>query len=60
MDQFLVRLDDVTGAAVGDEVVLLGQQGQARLPAEALALRWGTINYDLVCGIGARVPRVYV
>ena len=60
MDQFLVRLDDVTGAAVGDEVVLLGQQGQARLHAEELALRWGTINYDLVCSIGARVPRVHL
>ncbi len=60
MDQFLVRLDDVNGAAVGDEVVLLGQQGQARLPAEELALRWGTINYDLVCSIGARVPRVHL
>ncbi len=60
MDQFLVRLDDVPDAAVGDEVVLLGEQGEARLPAEELALRWGTINYDVACSIGARVPRIYV
>lgn len=60
MDQFLVRLDDVPGAAVGDEVVLLGEQAQAQLPVEEMALRWGTINYDVVCSIGARVPRIYV
>jgi alanine racemase len=60
MDQFLVRLDDVPGAAVGDEVVLLGAQGHARLSAEDLASAWGTINYDVVCTIGARVPRIFV
>jgi alanine racemase len=60
MDQFLVRLDGVPSAAVGDEVVLLGEQAQAQLPAEEMALRWGTNNYDVVCSIGARVPRIYV
>ena len=60
MDQFLVRIDDVPNAVVGDEVVLLGEQGQARLSAEEIAERWGTINYDVACGIGARVPRIYI
>jgi len=60
MDQFMVRLDGLPDATVGDEVVLLGEQGQARLPAEDLARRWGTINYDVASSIGARVPRIYV
>ncbi len=60
MDQFMVRLDDVPGAAVGDEVVLLGEQGQARISAEELALRWGTITNEVACSIGTRVPRIYV
>ena len=60
MDQFLVRLDGVPNVMVGDEVVLLGDQGQERLSAEELAERWGTINYEVVCGIGARVPRICI
>jgi alanine racemase len=59
MDQIMVKLDEVPGAKVGDEVVLIGRQGEARLTAEDLAYTWGTINYEVVCGIGARVPRLY-
>lgn len=59
MDQILVQLDCVPQAQAGDEVVLVGQQGEARQDVEDLARYWGTINYDVVCGIGARVPRYY-
>jgi alanine racemase len=59
MDQIMVRLDDVPQAKAGDEVVLVGAQGQARQPVEDLARYWDTINYDVVCGIGGRVPRFY-
>ncbi len=59
MDQIMVQLDQAPDAREGDEVVLLGEQGQEQLPAEALAASWGTINYEVVCGIGARVPRLY-
>jgi alanine racemase len=58
MDQCTLRLDMVPDAACGDEVVLLGQQGHARISAEEIARRWDTINYDVVASIGARVPRV--
>jgi len=44
----------------GDEVVLLGSQGVERVGAEEWAARLGTISYEIVCGISARVPRVYV
>ncbi len=58
MDQCMVCLDDVPDAAVGDEVVLIGAQGEQRISADDVAARWGTIGYEVVCGIGHRVPRL--
>jgi Alr-MurF fusion protein len=59
MDQCVI---DVTHIAqevrMGDEVVLIGHQGQATLTAELVAERLGTINYEVVSEILARVPRV--
>jgi alanine racemase len=60
MDQIMLQLDAVPDAVEGSEVVLLGSQGDARITAEDIAQRWGTINYEVVCGVGKRVPRVYV
>ena len=59
MDQCMIDLDDVPDAEIGDEAVLLGFQGNDRISAEELGDRWGTINYDVVCGISHRVPRFY-
>jgi alanine racemase len=59
MDQLVVDVGDLP-VAVGDEVVLLGEQGSERIRAEEWAARLGTIGYEIVCGIGARVPRVAV
>lgn len=59
MDQIMLQLDDVRLAQAGDEVVLIGKQAEVCLSAEDLARIWGTINYEVVCGIGARVPRLY-
>lgn len=58
MDQILVDCGPAATVAVGDEVVLLGDQGAERITAEDWARRLGTISYEIVCGIGARVPRV--
>ena len=44
---------------MGEEVVLLGVQGAERITAEELAALRGTINYEVVCAVGARVPRVH-
>lgn len=60
MDQVMVRLDEVPQAEPGDEVVLIGHQGEARITAEQVAETWGTINYEVVCAIGPRVPRIYL
>ncbi len=57
MDQFMVDVGD-DDVVVGDEVVLIGAQGADRIRAEDWADRLGTIGYEIVCGITARVPRV--
>ncbi|GAB4476286.1 MAG: alanine racemase [Anaerolineales bacterium] len=60
MDQCMVQLDSVPEAEVGDEVVIIGKQGKHHITAEDIAHTWGTINYEVVCGIGKRVPRIYL
>lgn len=60
MDQVCVQLDEVPGAKAGDEVVMIGTQGDVSITAEQVAERWGTINYEVVCGLAARVPRIYL
>lgn len=59
MDQFMADVTDVPEAARGDEVVLLGKQGEEEIRAEELGNLSGRFNYELVCGFSARVPRVY-
>lgn len=59
MDMSMVDVTDVPDAAVGDEVVLLGRQGNEQIDAVELAAKAGTISYEVLCGIGARVPRRY-
>jgi len=60
MDQFMVDCGPAGGVAAGDEVVLLGRQGDEEVTADEWAAALGTINYEILCGIGPRVPRVYV
>ena len=62
MDQILVDCGQagVPPVTVGDEVVLIGRQGREEITATEWADRLGTINYEVVCGIGPRVPRVLV
>jgi alanine racemase len=60
MDQLLVDCGPGADVAVGDEVVLLGSAGAESVTAEEWASRLGTISYEVLCGIGPRVPRVYV
>ncbi len=59
MDQSMVVLDAVPEAKIGDEVVLIGSQGSEHIGAEDLAADWGTISYEVVCGLSARLPRIY-
>jgi alanine racemase len=57
MDQTMVDVTDIPAAEVGDEVVLIGEQGSERITAADLAQATGTIAYEVLCAIGARVPR---
>ncbi|HNG44921.1 MAG TPA: alanine racemase [Elusimicrobiota bacterium] len=57
MDQILVDVTGLRGVDVGEEVVLIGQQGGQKITAEDLALAAGTIPYEILCGISKRVPR---
>jgi alanine racemase len=59
MDQVMVQLDAVPDAIEGDEVLILGKQGNESISAEEIAARWGTINYEVTSGIAHRVPRIY-
>ena len=59
MDQLLIDCDD-DAVVVGDDVVLLGRQGDQEITVEEWARRANTITWEILCGIGARVPRVLV
>ena len=56
MDQILLDVGEAP-VEIGDEVVLIGRQGDAEVTATDWADRLGTIPYEIVCGIGPRVPR---
>jgi alanine racemase len=59
MDNLTVDLGPDPEAAVGDPAVLIGADGDERITAEEVARRLGTINYEVTCGLTARVPRAY-
>jgi len=60
MDQFMIDVTDIPGATAGDEVVLIGRQGDDEIAVDDVARQLGTINYEVTCGISTRVPRVYI
>jgi alanine racemase len=57
MDNITVDLGPETEVEPGDEAVVIGAQGEEQILAEELAQRLETINYEVTCGISARVPR---
>jgi alanine racemase len=57
MDNVTALLEPGSDAEIGDPVILIGSQGSERVLAEEWARRLGTINYEVACGISARVPR---
>jgi len=60
MDLTMLDVGSVPGVRVEDEVVVFGRQGGASISADDLARALGTINYEIVCDLTARVPRVYL
>ncbi|MBQ9745330.1 MAG: alanine racemase [Clostridia bacterium] len=60
MDQMMVDITAVPHAKTEDEVTLVGRNGGEFISVEEIAALAGTINYEFICGIAKRVPRVYV
>jgi alanine racemase len=58
MDQAAIDVTHIADVRIGDEVVLIGRQGEERISAEDVGRQLGTINYEVVAAILARVPRV--
>lgn len=59
MDQFMVDVTDIEGVSEGDEVILIGKSGNELITMEHLGELADRFNYELVCVIGKRVPRIY-
>ena len=60
MDQCMIDVSGEANVHAGDEVVIFGRQGDSFIPIEEIAAVCGTINYEIMCNISRRVPRVYM
>ena len=60
MDQCMVDVTDVPYVRLGDEVTVMGKDGIHEILADDIAEATGTINYEIVCAFGQRLPKVYV
>ena len=60
MDMCMADVTDVPDVAEGDEVVIIGRQGENAIAAAEIGDLCGTISYEILCGVSARVPRLYM
>lgn len=60
MDQFMVDVTDIPDVKNGDEVILIGGSGDEYITMEEVGELSGRFNYEFVCDLGKRIPRVYV
>ncbi len=60
MDLLMVDVTDIEGVQNEDDVVLIGRSGKEQITVEEIAGHMGTINYEVVCQLGKRIPRVYI
>ena len=60
MDQMMVDVTAIPGVQVGDQVTLVGTDGEEAITMEEISARADSFNYEFVCGISRRVPRLYV
>lgn len=60
MDQFMVDVTDIDGVSFGDNVTLIGKDGNETITVEELSELSGRFNYEFICDLGKRIPRVYV
>lgn len=60
MDAFMVDVTDILGVKIGDEVTLIGKNGEEEITACDLAFWSSTINYEIISRMGKRLPKVYI
>ena len=60
MDQCMIDVTDIDSIKTGDEVIIFGSDGNNTITVESVALLLGTINYEVVCSVGKRIPRAYI
>ncbi len=60
MDQIMIDVSHLRNVRAGDDVCVLGRQGKEEISADELAKIAGTINYEITCALGSRLPRVFV
>jgi alanine racemase len=60
MDMTMIDVGDCTDVRVRDEAVIIGRSGEERISVAEVARKAGTIEHEITCGIGPRVPRVYL
>ncbi len=60
MDQCMIDVTSVNNISVNDEVTVFGKQGDSNIPVESVAEFSNTINYEILCSVGKRIPRVYL
>jgi len=60
MDWTTIDVTEVDGVKAGDKVIIIGRSDSNQVTAESIAAKCDTISYEITCGIGKRVPRVYV
>ena len=59
MDQFMIDVSDIPNVKVGDTVTLVGKDGGEFLSCEEVSETAGSFNYEFVCDVSKRIPRVY-
>ena len=59
MDQFMVNVTEIPNVSYGDKVTLVGCDGGERLPVEVLSDLSGKFNYEFICSLGKRIPRIF-
>ena len=60
MDQCMIDVTDIENVKTGDEVIILGAEGDLKFNADDIAGVLGTINYEILCMLKSRIPRVYI
>lgn len=60
MDMCMIDVTDIEGVELGDEVIIMGEENNIKYDADDIANNIGTINYEVLCSISKRVPRVFI